>query len=108
EQFWQRLVEGMRQHFRNEKFSRALVEAIEEASKVLSSHFPKRSTSSGKLSDEIGESYAVVAWGGAIRKNQRSAPSRLSVSRSKPAKRQMLASAKNSVISTPAMTGFSR
>ena len=56
EQFWQRLVEGMRQHFRNEKFSRALVEAIEEAGKALASHFPKRSTSSGKLSDEIGES----------------------------------------------------
>jgi len=56
EQFWQQLVEGMRQHFRNEKFSHALVEAIEEAGKALASHFPKRSTSSGKLSDEIGES----------------------------------------------------
>src|SRR5713226_2329108 len=56
EQFWQQLVNGMREHFRNEKFSHALVEAIEEAGKALASHFPKRSTSSGKLSDEIGES----------------------------------------------------
>jgi uncharacterized membrane protein len=41
EQFWQRLVNGMREHFRNEKFSHALVEAIEEAGKALVSHFPK-------------------------------------------------------------------
>lgn len=41
EQFWQRLVEGMGEHFRNEKFSRALVEAIEEAGKALAEHFSK-------------------------------------------------------------------
>ena len=55
EQFWQRLVNGMREHFGNEKFSHALVEAIEEAGKALASHFPKRSTSSA-LPDEIVES----------------------------------------------------
>ena len=54
EQFWQRLVEGMREHFRNEKFSHALVEAIEEAGNALASHFPKGSTSSS-LPDEIVE-----------------------------------------------------
>jgi uncharacterized membrane protein len=54
EQFWQRLVDGMRDHFRNEKFSHALVEAIEEAGKALASHFPKKSTSS-QLPDEIVE-----------------------------------------------------
>jgi len=54
EQFWQRLVEGMREHFRNEKFSHALVEAIEEAGHALASHFPKGSTSSS-LPDEIVE-----------------------------------------------------
>ena len=53
EQFWKRLVEGMREHFRNEKFSHALVEAIEEAGKALASHFPKTSTSSGELSNEV-------------------------------------------------------
>src|ERR1700680_368525 len=55
EQFWQRLVEGMREHFRNEKFSHALVEAIEETGKVLAVHFPRRSTSSGQSPDEIVE-----------------------------------------------------
>jgi len=55
EEFWQRLVDGMREHFRNEKFSQALVEAIEETGTALASHFPKRSTSSDRLSDEIVE-----------------------------------------------------
>jgi uncharacterized membrane protein len=41
EQLWQRLVDGMREHFRNEKFSHALVEAIEETGKALAEHFPK-------------------------------------------------------------------
>lgn len=54
EQLWQRLVDGMREHFRNEKFSHALVEAIEETGKALAEHFPKGSTSSG-LPDEIVE-----------------------------------------------------
>jgi uncharacterized membrane protein len=55
EELWQRLVSDMREHFRNEKFSRAIVEAIEETGKALASHFPRRSTPSGELSDEIVE-----------------------------------------------------
>ena len=55
EELWQRLVSDMREHFRNEKFSHALVEAIEETGKALASHFPRRSTPSGELSDEIVE-----------------------------------------------------
>ncbi len=55
EAFWQRLVDSMREHFRNERFSHALVEAIEEAGKALASHFPKRSTSATGLPDEIVE-----------------------------------------------------
>src|SRR3989441_10390185 len=43
-EFWQRLIESMRTHFQNEKFSRALVETIEETGKTLAAHFPKRST----------------------------------------------------------------
>lgn len=42
DEFWQRLVDEMREHFRNEKFSHALVEAIEEAGKALATHFPKK------------------------------------------------------------------
>jgi uncharacterized membrane protein len=56
EAFWQRLVNGMREHFQNEKFSYALVEGIEEAGKTLAAHFPKRLTSAGQLPDEIIES----------------------------------------------------
>ena len=56
ESYWQRVVDLMREHFRNEKFSHALVEAIEEAGKALASHFPKRSTPSKQLPDEIVES----------------------------------------------------
>jgi uncharacterized membrane protein len=55
EQFWQRLVDAMREHFRNEKFSHAIVEAIEEAGKALASHFPRTSTSSGQLPDDVIE-----------------------------------------------------
>jgi len=46
EELWQRLVQRMREHFRNEKFSDALVDAIREAGEALAFHFPKRSTSS--------------------------------------------------------------
>src|SRR5205807_7618199 len=45
EQFWQHLVDGMGVHFRNEKFTDALVDTIEEAGKTLASQFPKRSAS---------------------------------------------------------------
>jgi uncharacterized membrane protein len=55
EEFWQRLVEGMRAHFKNEKFSHAIVEAIEETGKVLAAHFPKTRAARNELSDEIVE-----------------------------------------------------
>ena len=55
EEFWHRVVDLMRVHFRNEKFSRAIVEAIEEIGKLLAAHFPKESGSSNELPDEIVE-----------------------------------------------------
>jgi len=55
ESFWQRLVDGMREHFQDEKFSHALVEAIEEAGKALAAHFPRRTTSSNQLPDNVFE-----------------------------------------------------
>jgi len=55
EQFWQRVVEAMRAHFRNEKFSDALVEAIEEVGKVLAAHFPRKGTDGNELPDQIIE-----------------------------------------------------
>jgi uncharacterized membrane protein len=55
EQFWQRLADGMRAHFKNEKFSHAIVETIEEIGKVLAAHFPKTRAAPNELSDEIVE-----------------------------------------------------
>jgi uncharacterized membrane protein len=55
EQFWQRVVEAMRAHFRNEKFSDALVEAIEEVGQVLAAHFPRKGTAGNELPDQIVE-----------------------------------------------------
>ena len=55
EQLWQRLVESMREHFHNEKFTHAIVDAIHEIGEALASHFPRRSTSTGGLPDEVVE-----------------------------------------------------
>ena len=53
EQFWQKVVDRMRNHFQNEKFTEAFVEAIAEIGQVLAAHFPPGSTSPNELSDEI-------------------------------------------------------
>ena len=55
DQFWRQLVERMRLHFRNENFTDALVEAIEETGKLLASHFPKKASPRNELPDEIIE-----------------------------------------------------
>jgi uncharacterized membrane protein len=55
EEFWQRIVEGMRTHFQNEKFSHALTEAIKEVGKVLAAHFPRTRANANELPDEIAE-----------------------------------------------------
>ncbi|MGC1321447.1 MAG: TPM domain-containing protein [Candidatus Udaeobacter sp.] len=44
DEFWQRLVDAIRMHFQTEKFTHALVEAVNEIGKVLGAHFPKTST----------------------------------------------------------------
>lgn len=55
DEFWQQLVERMRAHFQKEHFTDALVEAIDEAGKLLARHFPKTSSAQNELSDEIIE-----------------------------------------------------
>jgi uncharacterized membrane protein len=55
DEFWQRVVETMRVHFRNEKFSDALINAVNEVGKVLAAHFPRTSASANELPDEIIE-----------------------------------------------------
>jgi len=54
EPFWQGLADSMRDHFRNERFSQALVEAIQEAGKALASHFPGK-PAFNQLPDEVVE-----------------------------------------------------
>ena len=55
EQFWQSVVDGMRVHFQNEKFSHALTEAVNEVGKVLAAHFPRTSASANELPDDVIE-----------------------------------------------------
>src|SRR6266699_6204570 len=55
DELWQRIVEGMRTHFRNEKFSDALVEAIKEVGSVLARHFPKTVGDTNELPDDVIE-----------------------------------------------------
>ena len=55
EQFWQHIVDGMRVHFQNEKFTHALIEAVNEVGKVLATHFPRTSANANELPDEIVE-----------------------------------------------------
>ena len=56
DQFWQRVVEKMRTHFQNEKFSDALIEAVEEIGEVLASDFPKTREDTNELPDNVIES----------------------------------------------------
>jgi uncharacterized membrane protein len=55
EEFWRRVVDGMRVHFQNEKFSHALVEAIQEIGRILAAHFPKTSANANELPDDVIE-----------------------------------------------------
>jgi uncharacterized membrane protein len=56
DQFWQRLVDSMRAHFKNENFSQAIIEAIDETGKLLAQHFPKKTTRENELPDAVLES----------------------------------------------------
>jgi uncharacterized membrane protein len=54
-EFWQRLVESMREHFKREEFTDALVEAIETAGRLLAEHFPRQAGDRNELSDQVVE-----------------------------------------------------
>jgi uncharacterized membrane protein len=55
DEFWQRVVEKMRTHFQNDKFSDALIEAVKEVGTVLASHFPKTSEDTNELPNDVIE-----------------------------------------------------
>jgi uncharacterized membrane protein len=54
-EFWQQLVESMREHFKREEFTDALVEAIETVGQLLAQHFPKQGGDRNELSDQVVE-----------------------------------------------------
>lgn len=55
DELWQRVVGKMREHFRSEHFTDALVEAIGEVGEVLAKHFPPKGRGGNELPDEIVE-----------------------------------------------------
>ena len=54
-EFWQRLVETMRAHFKRDAFTDAIVEAIESAGRLLAEHFPRLSADHNELPDDVIE-----------------------------------------------------
>ena len=55
DKLWQRIVDRMRTHFQNEKFTDALVETIGEIGSVLASHFPRTQNDANELPDDVIE-----------------------------------------------------
>ena len=55
DEFWQRIVEKMRTHFQNQKFSDALIEAVKEIGSVLAMHFPRTVRDKNELPDDVIE-----------------------------------------------------
>ena len=53
DEFWQRIVERMRTHFQNEKFSNALIEAVNEIGSALAAHFPQTVRDTNELADDV-------------------------------------------------------
>lgn len=54
-QFWNGLVATMREHFKREAFTDALVEGIESVGRALGEHFPRRSDDRNELPNDIVE-----------------------------------------------------
>ena len=52
---WQSVVAKMRDHFRNERFSDAIVDAIKDVGAMLAMHFPRKPGDPNELSDAVIE-----------------------------------------------------
>lgn len=55
DEFWQDLVERMREHFQHDQFTQALVEAIESTGQLLARYFPKSLDRGNELPDNVVE-----------------------------------------------------
>jgi uncharacterized membrane protein len=50
---WQSVVDKMRAHFKSERFSDAIVDAIQDISSVLAQHFPRKLGDTNELPDNV-------------------------------------------------------
>jgi uncharacterized membrane protein len=55
EDYWRSIVDTMGGHFRNERFSDAIIGAVQEVGEVLGRHFPKTPDDANELPDQIVE-----------------------------------------------------
>jgi uncharacterized membrane protein len=55
DEFWERLVNAMRAHFKTENFTDALIHAIAQAGELLSQHFPRQPDDRNELPDVLEE-----------------------------------------------------
>jgi uncharacterized membrane protein len=53
---WQSVVAKMREHFKNERFSDAIVDAVRDLGDVLSQHFPRSGDDKNEMPDAVVES----------------------------------------------------
>jgi len=53
--FWEQLVGSMRERFKEDNFTDALVHAIDEAGNLLAQHFPHSATDRNELTDAVEE-----------------------------------------------------
>ena len=53
--YWQRVVDLMGEHFRNERYTDAIVDAIGDVGEVLARHFPKTFEDANELPDQVVE-----------------------------------------------------
>ena len=55
-EFWQKLVDAMRDHFQKENFTEALVKAIEDTGQLLARYFPRTPGDRDELPNTVLES----------------------------------------------------
>ena len=55
DQFWQELVGSMREHFKAENFTDAVVHAINQAGDALAQYFPRQHDDRNELPDTVTE-----------------------------------------------------
>ena len=55
EQLWQEVANKMSEHFANQRFSEAIVDAIEHLGGVLANHFPRKTANPNELPDDVIE-----------------------------------------------------